>query len=1348
MANTLDNLDVRVYVDYPQERKNRLGPFIFATDGTSLDDSTKVNCYIDPVTASVFGLPLPMTPEWKTTFTGKYARIQKADLTFSSPSSSTDWYNFDYRGTGDTFFICGSSDNSKMSASVKITSGLKRNEALFFSYGKSDKKDTNSQYLFKLYWKATHFPIYDTILMFRSDGGCDVYRGYHTKSTLITFSTSTTTVTGTGTLFNDNTATGDKLKVGSKIYTQFGEYVGEVASIASNTSLTLTAAPKFSDVDNWFATNTNDDSVFIKQVKSYTRSEQNYNANRTIQTSASPNNEFNDVYLIPCRGKDLLVLTSNGLNFCHTFDDLDQPYTPKSTMLSYGQRTSGNLSIEPAVILPTGDFSVVIATGKMPFQIAKLNFLNNWSVKSKPIKIETGIYPNSGLPIAIGIDNTYIGNCKYSTNATKSKQITRQGGTSFPTSVIANSRIYGKFPANEGGTQYGAFLLGTYASSTTDTITLNATSEYFNNYYNSFYIGILGKKSGTITCSSTSKTITGSGTTFTTAVSINDWLFDNDDRLIGQVKSITSNTSLELYDYPFFTITTGVDYWINLPDYYYLDFKNANGEIIAPINATLNDLDQTIEINLVDEYGRYGNHSSKGPYAPTNERRLEIKCKNNVNTGSTYASPVAFMFYSGDFGLFPKNEKLNNTQIDITSAIESLALQRYEDGGMEVSFTARKKTLSDQTVTKPEILGNRSIKVTLKPRSVAYNEVTIFEGYLEAPDITYIQGINFDNYSLLSFKGYDKKKALYSVFFGSAPSFEDSYGLIDLASLFNYTALYGGFNNNDRFLNFNTNAYGSKTFEYSFDINRNNSSGQYSTLKVPQIGDSVGSFMEKTRNDILNNFTLFSKYNWNYNLFKQSYSNTPSLNLIPNNLKRQSAVMNLFFNETDANNLGNIPIEKAYKRTIRSLKRNYQSPEANKITVIGIDKNNNNRILRTLINTDNSNPYLPVANRSNDWVGETKEFVFQNPDYVGVRTVENAANQFYERLSNGRELVEFTSDFLTYLDDTTKSLNGEFYLDGQIKYNTAQNTVDGFDLTRFKTQLSNNDKIYAVSQGSPQTVTYVGQVQSITDDDTVVLTANAANTGNSSYWTNKILDGTISTLNYSTTVTGMGTNFTTQFAVNDKIYVATTGELIGTVSSITNNTTLVLTSNANISANNVYYSKYKAYKYLDEFNIVDKSDVVKFLTYDTLNNYKILSWSVDFVKDYTNATADEVIIRNCTYLAEKAVLSTTPTVASYALKNDDYASITNVVVGTKFTIGPLVYFSDTNFKTVTAELISPPSGASLTQTTSDKETIVTSIEYTPDAAQENQIITLTLRITPEGGTAQDYYYKVRVFSSL
>ena len=157
MPTGLEALDLKVYLDYPQERQYRKGPYVFATDGTQVDSGTKDNCIIDPVTLSVFGTPLPMTNEWKTgsgaaVTSSPFYRFQKSNFTFTSAGGASDWLDIDYYATGDTYIISGSAVTSRQQAPIQLTNGVSRNEPLFFSFSKLQKKNTDTAPLLKLFW--------------------------------------------------------------------------------------------------------------------------------------------------------------------------------------------------------------------------------------------------------------------------------------------------------------------------------------------------------------------------------------------------------------------------------------------------------------------------------------------------------------------------------------------------------------------------------------------------------------------------------------------------------------------------------------------------------------------------------------------------------------------------------------------------------------------------------------------------------------------------------------------------------------------------------------------------------------------------------------------------------------------------------------------------------------------------------------------------------------------------------------------------------------------------------------------------------------------------------------------
>jgi len=351
MPTGLEDLDLRVYIDYPQERQNRKGPFVFATDGTQVDAGTKNNCLIDPVTLSVFGLPLPMTNDWKTNFSGNYARYQKSDFTFTSAGGSNDWLDIDYYGNGDTYIISASSVAARQSAAIQLNGGVERNEPLFFSFSKLQKKNSDSQNLIKLFWSDTTNSDKDVQLHFNSDGSCTVFRGYTPLTGSIIANTVSSTITGVGTKFQS------ELSGGQTLCDVYGRVIGTIASITNDLSLTLGANAAYDFVGSY-------NNKTPLKVQSYSRTESNYSQGRPISTIANPNDQFNDVYIIPMRGRDLLVLTSFGLNFCHTFSDLNVPDPPANirNYVNADPMTSSINGTSVPIILPKGAFMQKMTT--------------------------------------------------------------------------------------------------------------------------------------------------------------------------------------------------------------------------------------------------------------------------------------------------------------------------------------------------------------------------------------------------------------------------------------------------------------------------------------------------------------------------------------------------------------------------------------------------------------------------------------------------------------------------------------------------------------------------------------------------------------------------------------------------------------------------------------------------------------------------------------------------------------------------------------------------------------------------------------------------------------------------
>ena len=236
MPTGTEELDVKIYIDYPQERLSQKGPYIFCTDGTHISPSSKTNCYTDQVTLSTFGMPLPMTKEWSDTTTpttGNYSRFQIYDFNFTGTGGAL-WWNFNQlKKPGNSYIFSISSDPAIQSAPIELGRDVVRNEPLFFSYSKLDKKSTDNQVTFVLNWKNATNSDKDVQLHFRTDGSCDVYRGYSPLTGDISTFASSAVVSGHNTKFLT------ELTVGTILYDFYGRTLGQVAVIHSDVNLDL-----------------------------------------------------------------------------------------------------------------------------------------------------------------------------------------------------------------------------------------------------------------------------------------------------------------------------------------------------------------------------------------------------------------------------------------------------------------------------------------------------------------------------------------------------------------------------------------------------------------------------------------------------------------------------------------------------------------------------------------------------------------------------------------------------------------------------------------------------------------------------------------------------------------------------------------------------------------------------------------------------------------------------------------------------------------------------------------------------------------------------------------------------
>jgi hypothetical protein len=1375
-----EECDIHVYIDYPQERQSDKGSFVFATDGTQIDAGSLVDCIIDPVTLSVFGKPLPMTPEWMTNIVGPYYRFGINDFIYTAPATALDYTDQNYKITGNPYLICKSSVDAITSAKVFLGTDVKRNEPLFFSFSKLDKKSSSKDPIVKLFWSNSTNNDKDVQLHFTQDGGCDVYRGYKPLFGTITTSTASTTVTGVNTKFMTQFANGDY------IYSIYGQLLGQIASRTTDTQLTLVANATKNFIGSY-------NKKQPLKVQSYSRTESNYSGGRPTVVTGNPNDQYNDVYIIPCRGNQLLVITSFGLNFCHSFADLDSTFIfpdPPRNIQGYID-PNGNYTRVP-IITPDGQFAIEIPDGKVAFQLAKLYFKANWSCESQVI--ETAVVPPQ-LPFFY-LDGTIA----YS-NWTNPTEVVGTG-TSFLTDLADSDCLFSRYGN-------GTIFVGVIQSRTTDTLlVLEEPSQYQDS--GAKYLSI-PRLSGTISFSTGDNIINGTGTAFLTDLEAGDKVYLGDPNfLVGFVDAVLSNSQFTLASPTTFGAGSA-RFYKNFNEYSPNILNNYQVEPFGELgfDSIPYDFDLNVQIRTSDlDETLLGGDNKKFKMFIYQE-----SAEDSINYGK--------MFYSTDAVLNTLNQKTSDATVDIITALESLNISRSESGDLNLSFDARTKLLVDLGVVKPEILSNRPVKVTMKPRRLIltglvskgasdqligtdtlfteelfvdqeiylenglfvgnvysiesdtaltlygytaeefaaepfspykiFAEFTIFDGYTTAPDINYLQSgpnaTTYSDYALLSFSAIDKRQRLNFEYFSTSPNFDSA----NIQTIVASSILISGEGYNDP--NKATLLISPTIQSYQLPINRNNSNGQYN-FSI-NFGDTSGGFIEKIRTDFANNFVFFSRGEWTFkNISQNGYNNYSIFNLLDYNYLPSStnpAIDNvsMYLSETLAQNDGLIPIYASYKRTIRNLRKTYETPEANRIIIIGMNKSDGSRIQYVSNDDASQNAALSPQNRPNNWLGDVYPFCQINDKYNTFSDAIQAGDEYFKRLTTGREVIEFDSDLLTYYDNYSKSVpSTTVFLSGTISFSTSSPDVTGVG-TAFLSNLEVEigDYLYTSDRH------LIGQVASITSDEDLTLVDNPSVTYSNVIYSNKPpegptpLSGEIQFFDNSETVTGTLTEFTTELEIGDILY-DNTGRVIGLVYSIQDDFELTLNAFATYdSGTSIPFNNYTVY--LKEFNYIDIGDIITIFDEDNVaSTWQILDWSCDFIREYETPSYSTPTVRNATYRAKKVTL---PTKEDFVLNANFIEPAPNQKIIESFQkLLIRVYAFGLNVDyTYTSTLTNEPAGMVFDGIGSDSFGNYYQISFTPDALDANAIygqepnpITFTLS---DGTNSKTYQFSVRVY---
>ena len=126
---------MRILMDVVEPRPSK-GRLAVGADGSSWDYKMSSNVWIDPCTSSVMLKPLPLTPAWKTTFTGNYARFGIADFT-GTDISKWEQYSIDKSASNKALSMKSTTTNP-----INLTTALPRNCPMYLKYYRNTTQDS------------------------------------------------------------------------------------------------------------------------------------------------------------------------------------------------------------------------------------------------------------------------------------------------------------------------------------------------------------------------------------------------------------------------------------------------------------------------------------------------------------------------------------------------------------------------------------------------------------------------------------------------------------------------------------------------------------------------------------------------------------------------------------------------------------------------------------------------------------------------------------------------------------------------------------------------------------------------------------------------------------------------------------------------------------------------------------------------------------------------------------------------------------------------------------------------------------------------------------------------------
>jgi hypothetical protein len=343
--------------------------------------------------------------------------------------------------------------------------------------------------------------------------------------------------------------------------------------------------------------------------------------------------------------------------------------------------------------------------------------------------------------------------------------------------------------------------------------------------------------------------------------------------------------------------------------------------------------------------------------------------------------------------------------IDITTAVQTMSLSTGEDGRTTLDMTCRVRPMIDLAVPKISQTGDRPIAIQISSPKTGALWVDLFRGTLGPPEIIYEPSSDAYTNGTFKFQGVDRFGDFDVTMFPEAVPNDNN----TIAQFFDKVFPVAGYSTTTYL---SSNYSSTFTVPFSADISR----GNYAM--VPKRGDYVGGYINAFRDEYFATWYL----GWRPTSatsptggYKFQVSDPASVGT--------TSCMTLYQRMEDADAWGGYPYYLASTKTIRGLRRYYESPEANQVTVVGQDPKTNKLLVKTNIDTASQTPGTAPASRPDNWRGRPIQYILTNENLTTQSAVDSAASLLYNRLGTGRYLVEWESDLLTYYSPApTKAL--------------------------------------------------------------------------------------------------------------------------------------------------------------------------------------------------------------------------------------------------------------------------------------------------------------------------------------